>query len=472
MEKLSSSLAENRRELDRRIGVGRSFDVISRDLTIGGKAARLYVVDGYGDDGVLERILSFLLQVTPEQMASVADMDQLITRYVTFGEVSSEDQLETILTGVFLGKTCLLVEGFGRCALIDAKMFPGREVQEPTNGRVLRGSHDGFVEILLKNTSLIRRRVRDEHLTLENHQVGGSSRTDVVLAYMEDRVDRELLEEVRKKLLAIDVGSVAMSQESVAEAMMPRQWYNPFPKVRYTERPDVATACIMEGNVVVLVDNSSSVMLLPTNFFAFMEEANDFYFPPLVGTYFRYIRMVVFLMSLVITPVWYLLAKSPHNVPDWLQFITVEEMGQVPLLVQLLLVEFIIDLLKLASLNTPDVLSNSFSMIGALILGDFAVQARWLVPEVLVYMAYVSIASFAQPSFEMGYAFKIMRVVLLLLIALLDWWGFAIGMVLWLVLLFTTKPIAGKGYMYPLWPFDKKALGRLMVRRPINRDNT
>ena len=450
MEKLSSSLAENRRELDRRIGVGRSFDVISRDLTIGGKAARLYVVDGYGDDGVLERILSFLLQVTPEQMASVADMDQLITHYVTFGEVSSEDQLETILTGVFLGKTCLLVEGFGRCALIDAKMFPGREVQEPTNGRVLRGSHDGFVEILLKNTSLIRRRVRDEHLTLENHQVGGSSRTDVVLAYMEDRVDRELLEEVRKKLLAIDVGSVAMSQESVAEAMMPRQWYNPFPKVRYTERPDVATACIMEGNVVVLVDNSSSVMLLPTNFFAFMEEANDFYFPPLVGTYFRYIRMVVFLMSLVITPVWYLLAKSPHNVPDWLQFITVEEMGQVPLLVQLLLVEFIIDLLKLASLNTPDVLSNSFSMIGALILGDFAVQARWLVPEVLVYMAYVSIASFAQPSFEMGYAFKIMRVVLLLLIALLDWWGFAVGMVLWLVLLFTTKPIDGKGYMYPL----------------------
>ena len=472
MEKLSRALEENRRELDRRIGVGRNFDVIARDLTVGGRAARLYVLDGYGDDGVLERILSFLLSVTPEQMRQAEDADQFIRRFVTFGEVSSENRLETILTGVFLGKTCLLVEGFDRCVLIDAKMFPGREVQEPTNGRVLRGSHDGFVEILLKNTSLIRRRVRDEHLTLENHQVGGSSRTDVVLAYMEDRVDRELLEEIRGKLQSIDVKSVAMSQESVAEAMMPPQWYNPFPKVRYTERPDVATACIMEGNVVLLVDNSSSVMLLPTSFFAFMEEANDYYFPPLVGTYFRYIRMVVFLMSLIITPVWYLLAKSPHNVPDWLQFITVEEMGQVPLLVQLLLVEFIIDLLKLASLNTPDVLSNSFSMIGALILGDFAVQARWLVPEVLVYMAYVSIASFAQPSFEMGYAFKIMRVVLLLLIALLDWWGFAIGMVLWLVLLLTTKPIAGRGYLYPVWPFDKKALSRLLVRRPIHRDNT
>ena len=144
----------------------------------------------------------------------------------------------------------------------------------------------------------------------------------------------------------------------------------------------------------------------------------------------------------------------------------------MPLLAQLLLVEFLIDLLKLASLNTPDVLSSSFSMIGALILGDFAVQARWLVPEVLVYMAFVSIASFAQPSFELGYAFKLMRVVLLILIAIADWWGFAAGMVLLLVLLFTTKPIVGRGYMYPVWPFDKEALSRLLIRKPINRDNS
>ena len=316
------------------------------------------------------------------------------------------------------------------------------------------------------------RRIRDENLTLENHKVGANSRSDIVLAYMEDRVDQKLLEEVRRKIMKIDVGSITMSQESVAEAMMAPQWYNPFPKVRYTERPDTAAACIMEGFVVLLVDNSPSVMLLPTHFFDFMEEANDYYFPPLIGTYLRYIRIAVFILSLVITPIWYLLAKSPHLVPDWLQFVTVEEEGHVPLLAQLLLVEFLIDLLKLASLNTPDVLSSSFSMIGALILGDFAVQARWLVPEVLVYMAFVSIASFAQPSFELGYAFKLMRVVLLILIAIADWWGFAAGMVLLLVLLFTTKPIVGRGYMYPVWPFNKEALSRLLIRKPINRDNS
>ncbi len=472
MDQLTNSLEKNRKILDDTIGVGRSFDVISRDLVVGGKSARLYVLDGYGDDGVIERIVSFLLQVQPRDMESAADMEQVIRRFVTFGEVEAQNQLRDILTGVFLGKMALVIEGFDHCALIDAKSFPSRGVQEPSDGRVLRGAHDGFVEVLLKNTSLIRRRIRDENLTLESHKVGKNSRSDIVLAYMEDRVDRKLLEEVRRKVEKIDVGSITMSQESVAEAMMAPQWYNPFPKVRYTERPDTAAACIMEGFVVLLVDNSPSVMLLPTHFFDFMEEANDYYFPPLIGTYLRYIRMAVFILSLVITPIWYLLAKSPHAVPDWLQFVTVEEEGHVPLLIQLLLVEFVIDLLKLASLNTPDVLSNSFSMIGALILGDFAVQARWLVPEVLVYMAFVAIASFAQPSFELGYAFKLMRVVLLILIAIADWWGFAAGMVLLLVLLFTTKPIVGRGYMYPVWPFDREALSRLLIRKPINRDNS
>ena len=472
MEQLSKSLAENRKELDRRIGVGRNYDVISRDLNLGGVAARLYVVDGYGDDGVIERILSFLLQVKPQDMEQVTDMEEIIRRFITFGEVNAERQVQNILTGVFLGKTALVVEGFDACALIDAKTFPGREIQEPPEGRVLRGAHEGFVEILLKNTSLLRRRIRDEHLTLENHKIGTQSQTDVVLAYMENKVDRNVLEEIRGKLQKIDINSIAMGQESIAEAMMKPQWYNPFPKVRYTERPDTAVACMMEGSVVLLVDNSPSVMLLPTYFFDFMEEANDYYFPPLVGTYLRYIRIAVFVLSLVITPIWYLLAKSPHAVPDWLQFVTVEEEGAVPLLAQLLLVEFLVDLLKLASLNTPDVLSNSFSMIGALILGDFAVQARWLVPEVLVYMAFVAIASFAQPSFEMGYALKLMRAVLLILIALLDWWGFALGIGILLVLLFTTKHIVGRGYMYPLYPFNAKDMGRLLVRHPVNRDNT
>ena len=472
MDQLTDKLQDNQAALDALLGVGRSYDVIARDLWIGSRRGRLYVIDGYGDDGVIERVCSFLLGRGAQLAEEARDMQELVDRAVTFCEVDCENRVDEILTGAFLGKTVLLVDGFDRCALIDAKGYPCRAVSEPSDGKVLRGRHDGFTETLVQNTALLRRRIRDKELTLENHKVGNRSKTDVVLAYLENKVDRGELETLRRKLAAIDVNSTAMSQESIAEAMMAPQWYNPFPKVRYTERPDAATACVMEGNIVLLVDNSPSVMLLPTHFLDFMEEANDYYFPPLVGTYLRYLRIAVMLLSLLITPLWYLLVKDPAQAPEFLRFVAPEEEGSVPLLVQMLLLEFVVDLLKLASLNTPDALSSSFSMLGALILGEFAVQARWLVPEVLVYMAFVAIANFAQPSFELGYALKLMRMVILLLIAAFDVWGLIAGVLLLIFLLATTKPILGKGYLYPLWPFDGRALRRILLRHPISRHNS
>lgn len=144
----------------------------------------------------------------------------------------------------------------------------------------------------------------------------------------------------------------------------------------------------------------------------------------------------------------------------------------MPILAQLLLIEFIIDGLKLASLNTPSVLSNSFSVVGALILGDFAVQAKWFVPEVVLFMAFVAIANFTQPSFELGYAFKLFRVVILVLTALFNIWGYIAGLLLMLLILICSKTISGRGYLYPLLPFNAQALSRLLVRRRINNRNT
>lgn len=471
MDCLTADFEENVRTLDALLGVGRCFDMISRDLYVGGKRARLWVVDGYGDDAVIERMLSFWLPL--RNIDGAQTMQQFIDRYITFSEVNAEQSVETAVTSVFLGKLLLLIDGFDACALIDAKQFPARSVEEPSAGKVLRGAHDGFIETLVANAALLRRRIRDPQLTLEGHKVSDCSRADVVLCYLENKVDRKLLDEVRQKLKRIDVRSVSMSQESIAEAMMEKkQWWTPFPKVRYTERPDAATACVMEGNIVVLVDNSPAAMILPTHFFDFVQEANDYYFPPLIGTYLRVLRIVVFLLTMFITPVWYLLVKDPARTQAGLEFLAIESDYSVPLLVQLLLAEFIVDLLKLASLNTPAVFSNSFSMLGALVLGDFAVQAHWLVPEVLAYMAFVAISNFAQPSYELGYAFKLLRIVLLLFVGALDWVGLALGCIGIIALLALTKPIVGEGYLYPLCPLNKKALFALFVRRPISRDNT
>ena len=456
--------------LDDALGVGRCFDMTARDLTIGGRRARLWVVNGYAQEGVLERIIAQWL-AAPD-LTDMKTPDAFLRRFVTACDAAVCLKKEAAVLGVFSGKTLLVVDGWDGGILMDVKQFPTRSIEEPDTSRVLRGSHDGFVENLMQNAALLRRRIRDSRLTLERVQLDNRSHTDVVLCYMEGEADPDLLAEIRKKLENMQVGSIAMSQESVAEALSPRQFWNPFPKVRYTERPDVATACIMEGDVVVMVDNSPSALLLPTTLLRFTEEINDYYFPPLIGTYLQIIRTLVLLLTMFITPLWYLLVKNPDTLHENLRFLLVQDEYYVPLIVQLLLVELIIDILKIASLNTPDVLSNSFSMLGALILGDFAVQARWLVPEVLVYMAFVAVANYAQHSYEMGYATKLCRMLLLVLIWLWDWWGFAAGIVIMLTLIVTAKPLVGKGYLYPLIPFDRKKLARLLYRRPVTKKNS
>ncbi len=472
MEKISNDYRENVRVLDGLLGVGRSCDMVSRDYLIGGRRARLWVVDGFGSDSILERMGAFWLTLKPENVVGLTKMQDFLDRYITFSESNVTFDISDAVTSVFLGKSLLAVEGLAGVALMDAKGYPSRSVHEPPDGKVLRGSHDGFVEAVVPNMALLRRRIRDPHLTMEGHKVGSRTHNDAVLCYLDDKVDQDLLRKLRGKLLGLDVRSLTMAQESLAEAIRPKQWYNPFPKVRYTERPDAAAASIMEGSIVLMVDNSPSVMILPTGFFDFTQESNDYYFPPLVGTYLRVLRVTVFLLSLFITPAWYLMVSEPNRLPGWLNFLSSPEPVSLSLLSQLLVVEFLIDVLKLASLNTPDSLSNSFSMLGALVLGDFAVQAGWLGPEVLVYMAFVSVAGFAQPSYELGYAFKLLRVALLLVTAAFDVWGFCLGVVGIFVLLCTTKPLVGKGYLYPLVPFNGKALLRLLVREPISRDNT
>ena len=457
-------------QLDDLLGVGRNFDMVGREVSVGGRRARLWVVNGYAEDALIERMIGRLLAVG--SLKGVPDLAAFLAAYVTVPDAAAVTEVHDMVMGVFAGKTLLVIDGYDGGILLDAKEYPTRSVQEPDTSKVLRGSHDGFVESIMANAALLRRRIRDPALTLERYQVGGRSQTDVALVYMAGEANEKYLEQLRQKLKAIDVGSISMSQESVAECIVPKQWWNPFPKIRYTERPDVATASIMEGSILLMIDNTPSVMLLPTTLFSFAEEINDYYFPPLIGTYLRIIRLVVLFLTVFITPLWYLLVKNGDILPGELEFLLVEDEYFVPLIVQLLLVELIVDILKLASLNTPDALSNSFSMLGALILGDFAVQARWLVPEVLVYMAFVAVAGYAQHSYEMGYACKLVRMVLLILIWLWDSWGFAIGVIGAVVLIASTRTVVGKGYLYPLIPFNGKKLMRMLRRRPINKDNT
>jgi stage V sporulation protein AF len=231
----------------------------------------------------------------------------------------------------------------------------------------------------------------------------------IIVCYANGIADADFVKRLDRKLLSVDTDALSMGHESLAECLLHQNWWNPFQKFRYTERPDAACAMIMEGSVIIMVDNSPQVMLLPCSLFDFLQETDDFYFPPLVGSYMRVLRGLIFLISMIITPVWYFLMKNPQIIPASLDFLKLAEEPHLPLILQILLVEFLMDGLKLASMNTPSSLNSSFGVIGALVLGEFAVSAGWFVAEVVLYMAFVALTNYTQPSFELGYAFKLFR---------------------------------------------------------------
>ena len=471
-ETLSHDFAANRKLLDTRLRIDESFDVIGRDMTIGSRPARLYFIDGFAKDEMMEKMMEFLIKLTADDLSTVHTTEEFSAKFISYIESDVATDAENIVTSILSGMLALVVDGFEGAVMIDARTYPVRGVSEPEDDRVLRGSHDGFVETLVFNTALIRRRIRDPGLTMDIHQVGSKSKTDIVLCYLKSAVDPAYLEKITKKLESIRIDTLTMGQESLAECLVRKHWYNPFPKIRYTERPDAVAASVVEGSIAVIVDNSPSVMLLPVSIFDFIQDTNDYYFPPLVGSYLRFVRMGIFALTVLLTPIWYLLIQNPGWIPPWLDFIKVQEPNAVPIIFQLLVIEFVIDGLKLASLNTPSVLSNSFSIVGALILGDFAVKARWFVPEVVLYMAFVAISTFTQPSFELGWAFKLFRVLILILTAIFGVWGFAAGILLTILAVAFTKTPGGKSYLYPLIPFNWKALKRLLIRQPISRQDT
>ena len=461
-KKLFDDYSQNVELIDRLLAVNGSFDMLSKKVALAEGELTLYFIDGFAKDTVLQKLMMHILSTKKLRVGAREFMETTLP-YI---ETDVTDDVEKMIFTVMSGGTLILGSSFGNEALlVDSRTYPARETAEPEGDRVMRGSRDGFVETLIFNTALIRRRVRNPALCMKYFKIGRDSGSDVVVCYMTDRADKKYVEWLSKKLSEIKTDSLTMGHESLKECLIKQKWYNPFPKIRTTERPDAAVAQLLEGSVLVIVDNSPQVMVLPSTIFDFMQESNDYYFPPLTGTYIRLVRYVVFFLTLVLTPTWLLLLEHPDFIPEWLKFIIPQDSGRLPILAQLLLVEFIIDALRLASLNTPNMLNNSLSVVGGLILGDFAVSAGWFSPDVILYTAFVTIANFTQTSYELGYAFKFLRMFLLLLTALFRIWGFAIGILLILVMLVTNKTVNGKrSYLYPLIPFDRKALVSLLFR--------
>ena len=449
---ISSDLDRNLSHFHELLDVQKNFDIVYHTLTIGGRDACLYFVDGFTKDEILLRLMQDFASVKVDAFPESAH--DFARQYVHYGETSVETDDQNIFIQLLSGLSCLLIDGYDRAILIDCRTYPARSVSEPEKDKVLRGSRDGFVETLIFNTALIRRRIRDINFTVEIMQTGESSHTDIAICYMKRRVDEDLLKKIKGRIEDLHVDALTMNQESLAECIFPHKWFNPFPKFRFSERPDTAAASILEGNI----------MILPSSVFDIIEEADDYYFPPVTGTYLRLSRMTVSFLTLFLTPVWLLFMQNQEWIPGWLEFIKLADDMYVPLIFQLLILEFAIDGLRLAAVNTPSMLTTPLSVIAGIVLGEYSVKSGWFNSETMLYMAFVTIANYSQASFEMGYALKFMRVILLILTSLLNVWGFVLGTAIAVCSIVFNRTIAGKSYIYPLIPFSWSEVKKRFLR--------
>ncbi len=460
--KVQSELKQTMAYMEDELRVSQNFDVIYRVLTIGDRNAVVYCIDGFAKDEMLEKLLEFLMRQVPKVFPP--DAHEFSKVMLPYAEIGLAKEYESAILTLLTGQSLLFIDGYEQCLTIDCRTYPARSVSEPDKDKTLRGSRDGFVETLVFNTAMIRRRIRDPKLTMEVLQAGRRSMTDICFCYIEDRVDKELLNRMRKKIQNLDVDALTMNQESLAECIYPYKWYNPFPKFKFTERPDTAAASVLEGNLVILVDNSPAAMILPSSIFDIIEEVDDYYFPPVTGTYLRLSRTLIAILTYFITPLYLLFHMYPQWLPEWMEFTQIAEEIHVPILIQLLVLELALDGLRLAAVNTPSMLSTPLSITAALVLGEFSVKSGWFNAESVLYMAFVAVANFTQSSYELGYAVKFMRIINLLLTAAFGLAGFIAGIIIFIMAILTNKTISGYSYLYPLIPFNWKRIKERFFR--------
>lgn len=461
---IPESVHETENYMKQRVGLGVSFDLGVRKLKILRKDVHFYYVNGLCDTQYITLIVEELVQINDHEKLST-DLYKIISNRLVNQSVQPIKTLDELVDIVLSGQIVFVIEGENTALAVDVRSYPGRSPQEPDTEKVIRGSRDGFVENIILNTGLTRRRIRDERLRFEMIKVGERSKTDVSLAYLEDVADPDLINILRKELISIEIDGIPMADKTVEEFIL-KQGFNPFPLVRYTERADVAAAHILEGHVVIFVDTSPSVIIAPTTYFHHVQHAEEFREAPTMGTFLRWSRFLGVLASIFLLPLWMLFVLEPSLLPDKLSFIGPNEKTNIPIIIQIFLADFGLEFLKIAAIHTPTPLSTAMGLIAAVLIGQIAIDVGLFVPEVILYVAVAGIGTFTTPSYELSVANKISRMCLLILVTIFHTPGFVIGATLLFIFLAKTRAL-NTPYLWPFLPFEPKGFLQIIFRRAV-----
>jgi stage V sporulation protein AF len=467
-KKVSKKIEENITFLKERLGVDKSFDVVHIDLQYAGTKMAMFLIDGFVKDDILHLLMKFLAGLDASQLEE-QPLEKLLKTYIPYVEIEKTDDLDKVVNSVLAGPTALVVDGIEFIILIDARTYPVRGPEEPDMERVVRGSRDGYVETIVFNTALTRRRVRDRSLRMEFLQIGRRSKTDVVVCYLEDIADPEHVKAVKESLEKIDTDGLPMAEKTVEEFISGRHW-NPYPMVRYTERPDTAASHLYEGHVLIIVDGSPSVLITPTTFWHHLQHAEEYRNKPIIGAYLRFVRFLAVWTSIFLLPLWYLYSVQPDLLPEHVKYIGPNKTGEVPLFWQFLFIEIGIDMLRMAAIHTPSSLATALGLVAAILIGQIAVEVGLFSNEVILYLAIAAVGTFATPSYELSLANRLYRIALLIVTALFGVMGYVLGITIWIIMLAKLKSFHTP-YLWPFIPFSYRAFRDVLIRSPIPLKN-
>lgn len=463
-QKISNKVSQVEQYMIDRVGLGTSFDLGVRKFVVLKTDIHMYYVNGLCDTEYITEIMSGLLSVN-ERESNRSKVFEIIENRIDNQSVAKIETMDELVDQVLSGLIVIVVNGCSLGLAVDVRSYPGRTPEEPDTEKVVRGARDGFTENIILNTALTRRRIRDERLRFEMLKVGERSKSDVAIGYIKDVADPDLIDIIRKELRSIKIDGIPMADKTIEEFIV-KQGFNPYPLVRYTERPDVASAHLLEGHVIIYADTSPSVIVTPTTIFHHMQHAEEYRQSPSVGTMVRWVRFLGILASLFLLPVWYLFLKEPGLLPDQLDFIGINKGSEIPLIVQIFIADIGIEFLRMAAIHTPTPLSTAMGLIAAVLIGQIAIDVGLFVPEVILYASVAAIGTFATPSLELGVANKIARLLLILLVSFFKVPGLVGGVTLYILLLAGIKSL-NTPYLWPFIPFRPRAFSHILLRRPI-----
>ncbi|MDD2362205.1 MAG: spore germination protein [Oscillospiraceae bacterium] len=391
----------------------------------------------------------------------------LINQFSSFRRVSQESRLEKVLDGLLSGQLVFLIDGHSIFLSIDAYSPEGRSVEEPTSQSIVRGPKEGFTEKLGINISLIRKRIKDKALKSENLTVGNRTKTKVTLMYINGLAKQEIIDEIRRRINAIQIDGILES--GYIEELIKDNKYSIFPTFLNSEKPDSVAACLLEGKVAILVDGTPFVLTAPALFAEFFQASEDYYHQFHISTFVRLFRYVALALSMFVPSIYITLASFHQEMiptPLLISMLAQREGVPFPTTVEVLLMEVVFEILREAGIRMPRIIGPAISIVGALVLGQAAVEAGIISAVIVIIVSITAISSFAIPNYGMANSARIVRFIMIFLARVFGLFGIFMGTLALLLELCRLKSI-GVPYMSPFAPKGKTAVKDTILRFPL-----